>query len=113
MADFRLPGYSALSVAPWAAAACTDPDRTDDDMLGTYTAICKTRAPGSVPPLSYSSSTNATFTFSTGELAYSSASTFCMSQGGQLISFQSHDEQLEVETWAYSSPAGTRPTGWA
>ncbi len=97
VADFRLPGYTALSVAPWAAAACSDPDSTDKDMLGTYPAICKSRAPGSVPPLSYASSTNATFTFSTAELAYSSASTFCMSQGGQMVSFQSLEEQQEVE----------------
>ncbi len=98
VADFRLPGYSALSAAAWAAAACGDPDGTDGIMQGMYPAICKTRAPGSVPPIPYTSTNNDTFIFSTAELAYSSASTFCMRHGGQLVSFQSQEEQLEVES---------------
>jgi hypothetical protein len=95
--DFLLPGYSALTAASWAAAPCASADPADPTLPGQFAAICKTRAPGSVPPLSFTTAANDTFTFSTVQLSFSSAATFCQNQGGQLVSFQSQPEQLEVE----------------
>jgi hypothetical protein len=95
--NFMLPGYTTLTAAPWAAAPCASPDPTDLTLPGQFPAICKTRAPGSVPPLSFVTAANDTYTFSTAQLSSSSAATFCQNQGGQLASYQSQAEQLEVE----------------
>jgi hypothetical protein len=59
--------------------------------------ICCPAAPGSAPPLSYTSSRNNTFTFYSSVATQAAAQATCNQQGGHLASYVSEEEQFEVE----------------
>lgn len=93
IANFSIPVYMPTGVAQWQSANCSAP----------HPAICKTRAPGSVPPQNYTASNNITYSFSTALLPASSAQLFCNNLGGHLVSYESEPLQIEVSR---AAPAG-------
>ncbi len=86
IANFTVPGYTPLGTAAWQSANCS----------AEHPAMCKTRFPGSVPPQNYTASNNVTYSFSTALLPASSASLFCNTMGGHLVSYESEGLQIEV-----------------